>query len=106
LFTAPECLTRLRSLEVDKGFSVKLSVIITGIPTPTVVWTCDDDIISEDDHYYFEEDDSQNKYTLVITKIRRIHEGTYRCIAENSEGRCSTMGFITVKGMSEMYLLH
>lgn len=97
--SAPECLTRLQSLEVDKGITVRLSVIIAGNPTPKIVWTLDDEVIPESgDRFKFERDDTENKYSLIITHITRQQEGVYRCIAKNCEGSCSTMGFVTVKG--------
>ena len=97
---APECLTRLQSMEVDRGTTVDLSVIIAGFPCPKITWSLDDDIIAEsNDRYIFKQDETQNKYSLIITHITRQQEGVYRCLARNCEGSCSTMGFITVKGM-------
>lgn len=86
-------------MEVDRGCTVDLSVIIAGFPIPQITWTLDDDVISEtNQRFIFKQDDTQNKYSLIITHITRQQEGVYRCVAKNCQGSCSTMGFITVKG--------
>lgn len=87
-------------MEVDRGTTVDLSIIIAGFPCPRVTWTLDDDIIQEtNERFIFKRDETANKYSLIITHITRQQEGVYRCIAKNCEGSCSTMGFITVKGV-------
>lgn len=93
-------MTRLQSLEVDKGTTVTLSVIVAGNPAPSITWSLDDEILHEkNQRFIFERDDTENKHSLVITHITRSQEGVYRCVARNCEGSCATMGFITVKGI-------
>lgn len=94
-------------MEVDKGCTVELTVIIAGFPTPEIRWTLDDEEISRDNQrFIFEEDDTQNRYSLIITHITRAQEGVYRCVADNCHGTCSTMGFITVRGNTSPTIKH
>ena len=54
--------------------------------------------LENDDKFEIEHDANENKHSLIISQITAREGGCYMCLAENSEGSDSTMGFITVRG--------
>ena len=78
-----------------EGRRVEFFVKITGLPTPTLTWYHDDDqLIDESDCY-----EISSNGNLTIFKIEANHSGTYRLVANNSEGTVENQ--LTLKVMTE-----
>lgn len=93
----PDFTCRLIAVDADVGDTVNLTCVVVGEPAPEVSWTKDDEDIQDSKEYELLHNPTENRHTLVINRVTRRSEGSYRCIAENSEGRSSTVAFLAVK---------
>ncbi|KAF6022190.1 OBSCN [Bugula neritina] len=100
LYKAPVCKTRLESMQVQPGYSIKLTVEITGYPQPLVTWYLDNEELEDDPKFTVESNEKDNTYSLIISQISSYEAGCYQCRAENSEGADRTLAFISVKDTS------
>ena len=75
----------LLEYNVPVGDPVSLLATVKGIPTPTVIWTCNSKYVSTDQNIKIETDDYQHKVT--IDKPGVEHSGTYTITAVNTAGQ-------------------
>lgn len=48
--------------------------------------------------FFTSEEDDGTTQNLVIRNASKQHEGTYKCIAENTEGVATSTGYLSVTG--------
>lgn len=89
LTAAPVFLTQLQNQEVPDGYPVSFDCVIIGKPSPSVRWFKDGKVLKEDDHYMINED-QEGCHQLIITAVRPLDMGVYRCVAENDAGIASS----------------
>ena len=77
-----------------EGRRVEFSVNVTGLPTPTLTWYHDNDRLNDESDCYEISCDG----SLTIFKIEANHSGTYRLVANNSEGTVENQ--LTLKVMT------
>ena len=63
---------------------MSLLATVQGIPTPTVIWTCNSKDVSTDQNIKTETHEYQHKMTIDKTGIE--HSGTYTITAVNTAG--------------------
>ncbi|XP_067931230.1 uncharacterized protein [Watersipora subatra] len=97
LYKAPVCMTRLESMVVQPGYNIRLSIVITGFPIPSVSWLLDNEELENDNKFTIEHNEKEGTFSLLISQISSHESGCYQCYAENSEGADSTIAFIKVK---------
>ena len=78
-----------------EGRRVEFFVKITGLPTPTLTWYHDNDRLNDESDCY----EISSNGNLTIFKIEANHSGTYRLVANNSEGTVENQ--LTLKVMTE-----
>ncbi|XP_049336778.1 obscurin isoform X48 [Astyanax mexicanus] len=93
---APVFLTQLNSQEVPDGYPVSFDCVIIGKPPPSVRWFKDGKMLQEDDHYMINED-QEGCHQLIITAVRPVDMGVYRCVAENDSGIASSKAELRVE---------
>ncbi|GFO10251.1 reticulocyte-binding protein 2 homolog a [Plakobranchus ocellatus] len=97
LYEAPEFLQRLNGEEtLMEGQALCLECKVGGFPVPTLRWYKDDEEIVEHPRIKVESD-GRGGYTLRIDNVMRGDEAAYRCRAENVEGACSSIFFLSVR---------
>lgn len=69
-----------RSVVVREGDHLRLRCAANGFPPPNVEWVREDEKTISTGAW---EATSMPGHTLNITKVNRVHMGTYRCIADN-----------------------
>lgn len=69
-----------RSVVVREGDHLRLRCAANGYPPPNVEWVREDEKTISTGAW---EATSMPGHTLNITKVNRVHMGTYRCIADN-----------------------
>lgn len=69
-----------RSVIVREGDHLRLRCAANGFPQPSVEWVREDEKTISNGAW---EASSMPGHTLNITKVNRVHMGTYRCIADN-----------------------
>ncbi|XP_073675951.1 obscurin [Garra rufa] len=88
LLTEPPAVqVAIEDLTVRPGQSATFSAIITGQPTPEVLWFKDEDEILSNEYTEIVHSSARCSLTLLNTQIEDC--GTYTCIASNSEGQAS-----------------
>ncbi|KAK3776737.1 hypothetical protein RRG08_047652 [Elysia crispata] len=97
LYEAPEFLQRLNGEEtIMEGQALCLECKVQGFPVPTLRWYKDDEEII--DHPRIKvQSDGKGAYALLIDNVMRGDEAAYRCRAENVEGACSSVFFLSVR---------
>uniref|UniRef100_A0A914C898 Ig-like domain-containing protein n=1 Tax=Acrobeloides nanus TaxID=290746 RepID=A0A914C898_9BILA len=85
----------LDNITLKIGESGQLKCIVTGIPTPEVVWFVDGDQIIPNDEYNIVYEDGVS--ILIFSKVIAEDEGEYVCEAYNSVGKSSTKCFVKVQ---------
>ena len=93
-FSEPSFSSRLADRKVKDGEQLALSVGVKGDPEPKVEWFKDGrKVVSSDvvDLKY-----RSGTATLTIEEAFPEDEGTYECVASNSEGKATTKCFITI----------
>ena len=67
---------------LDEGAELQLGCVVTGTPSPDVIWTKDNVTISNDERstIYF----SNGRTELSIASVTSQDSGIYRCIATNT----------------------
>ncbi|RUS74325.1 hypothetical protein EGW08_017916, partial [Elysia chlorotica] len=97
LYEAPEFLVRLNGEEtIMEGQALCLECKVQGFPVPTLRWYKDDEEII--DHPRIKvQSDGKGAYALLIDNVMRGDEAAYRCRAENVEGACSSVFFLSVR---------
>ncbi|XP_047667394.1 obscurin isoform X5 [Tachysurus fulvidraco] len=93
---APVFLTQLQNQEVPDGYPVSFDCVIIGKPSPSVRWFKDGKVLQEDDHYMINED-QEGCHQLIITTVRPLDMGVYRCVAENDSGIASSKAELRVE---------
>ncbi|XP_058254100.1 obscurin isoform X5 [Hemibagrus wyckioides] len=93
---APVFLTQLQNQEVPDGYPVSFDCVIIGKPPPSVRWFKDGKVLQEDDHYMINED-QEGCHQLIITTVRPLDMGVYRCVAENDSGIASSKAELRVE---------
>ncbi|KAK3571997.1 hypothetical protein QTP86_021336 [Hemibagrus guttatus] len=93
---APVFLTQLQNQEVPDGYPVSFDCVIIGKPPPSVRWFKDGKVLQEDDHYMINED-QEGCHQLIITTVRPLDMGVYRCVAENDGGIASSKAELRVE---------
>ena len=78
-----------------EGRRVEFSVKVSGLPAPTLTWYHDNDQLNDESDCY----EISHYGNLTIFKIEPNHSGTYRLVANNSEG--SVENQLTLKVMTE-----
>lgn len=69
-----------RSVIVREGEHLRLRCAANGFPQPSVEWVREDEKTISNGAW---EASSMPGHTLNITKVNRVHMGTYRCLADN-----------------------
>lgn len=98
--TAPESATPVitaqpESATVNAGADVTLSVVASGVPTPTLQWQKNGVDIA-----------GATSATLVLSGVQSADAGTYTCVATNTEGTATSDGAaltVTVPGVAGIY---
>jgi hypothetical protein len=72
---------KLRPIIIREGDNLRLQCASTGNPTPTIVWEREDGKVID---WGIWKDNSKVGFSINITKINRVHMGTYVCIADNA----------------------
>ncbi|GAA6091828.1 obscurin isoform X13 [Tachysurus ichikawai] len=93
---APVFLTQLQNQEVPDGYPVSFDCVIIGKPSPSIRWFKDGKVLQEDDHYMINED-QEGCHQLIITTVRPLDMGVYRCVAENDSGIASSKAELRVE---------
>ena len=75
-----------------EGRRVEFSVKVTGLPTPTLTWYHDNDRLNDESDCC----EVSHNGNLTIFKIEASHSGTYRLVANNSEGTVENQLTLTV----------
>lgn len=93
-FSEPSFITKLSDRKVKDGEQLFLSVMVKGDPEPKIEWFKDGrKVVSSDvvDLKY-----RTGTATLTIEEAFPEDEGSYECVAINSEGKSTTKCFITI----------
>lgn len=85
---------QLSSLDVRIGDAVKLSVIVSGFPKPSIHWWHNREELSTSEVYTFLYDG--HEYSCLIPCVEESNEGEYTCIAINEHGQTICSSYITV----------
>lgn len=72
---------RTRPIIIHEEDNLRLQCAATGYPPPTIVWEREDGRPVDWGKW---KDNSKVGHSINITKINRIHMGTYICIADNA----------------------
>jgi len=89
---APRFLKKLSDVRVTEGESLKLEVVVEGIPEAEIMWTCDGMEVPDADCSFV-----NNIARLVIHQIKMKHTGQFMCSASNSAGEDSLACRVRVK---------
>lgn len=86
----PIFITQLAPVAVSTGDTARLTVNISAFPKPKVQWFHNGRIITSSTVYTFIE--NRDEYTLIISEVKKEHEGEYSCVATNKFGKstCTT----------------
>uniref|UniRef100_A0A8C4ULL4 Ig-like domain-containing protein n=1 Tax=Falco tinnunculus TaxID=100819 RepID=A0A8C4ULL4_FALTI len=89
---APEFLETLPSeTTVKEGDDVLLSCVMKGVPTPCVVWLCNQLIVIRT-----ESEEHTHHASLEVRDVREHDAGSYRVFAINSEGSAESTASLLV----------
>ena len=95
VFEKPAIRSFPEDMTIVEGRRVEFSVKVSGLPTPTLTWYhANDRLIAKSDCYEI------SNGNLTIFKIEANHSGTYRLVANNSEGTVENQ--LTLKVMTEI----
>lgn len=91
---APPVFTRkLRKAAVGTGCDIRLRVLVTGYPKPTLSWYHNNDLIPPSE--------AQDGGGLWIRDCRTSHAGVYTCMASNQVGEASCSAVLAVMDLGE-----
>ncbi|KAG9271439.1 myosin light chain kinase, smooth muscle isoform X2 [Astyanax mexicanus] len=93
--SAPVFLKELQDLRVMDGSQVTMTVEVTGLPTPQVLWLHNGKEIQESEDFHFEK--KGNQYSLFIQEVFPEDTGKYTCEAWNEVGEARTEASLTVQ---------
>ncbi|XP_060085265.1 uncharacterized protein LOC132564641 [Ylistrum balloti] len=100
LYRAPEFVKRLCGEEtVDEGSTVSFTCKVVAFPKPSLTLYKDGEQIIDNSRINIEPGEA-GEYSLVIRKVTKKDEASYRCRAENDEGSSSSTIYIAVKAKS------
>ena len=78
-------------VEIRAGKQLKIEVLCSGVPYPTIVWTHDDDndakIIAPNKDQIIKVSAEDGTVSLTLQKTTRLNKGKYVISAENSQGK-------------------
>ena len=77
-----------------EGYSVNLSCVASGIPTPTLVWTFNNGDLPSG----INQTDYEGESILVSPSVTKEMNGTYKCTAKNKANRTSSSAILRVYG--------
>ncbi|XP_035860331.1 myosin light chain kinase, smooth muscle-like [Sander lucioperca] len=92
---APCFIRRLADLKVMDGSRVTMTVELTGVPPPEVVWLHDGLEVTESEDFHLLRE--ENRCTLMIQEVFPEDNGTYSCRAWNQNGEAQTQARLTVE---------
>ncbi|KAI9534601.1 hypothetical protein NQZ68_012834 [Dissostichus eleginoides] len=92
---APRFLCRLADLKVMDGSAVTMTVELTGLPPPEVVWLHDEQQVSETEDFHLLRDGTL--CSLMIQEVFPEDTGMYSCRASNRLGEDRTQCRLTVE---------
>ncbi|KAK5920285.1 hypothetical protein CgunFtcFv8_024109 [Champsocephalus gunnari] len=92
---APRFLYRLADLKVMDGSAVTMTVELTGLPPPEVVWLHDEQQVSETEDFHLLRDGTL--CSLMIQEVFPEDTGMYSCRASNRLGEDRTQCRLTVE---------
>ncbi|KAM7132198.1 myosin light chain kinase, smooth muscle isoform 1-T3 [Molossus nigricans] len=92
---APRFLQGLSDLKVMDGSQVTMTVQVSGIPPPEVIWLHNGNEIQESEDFHFEQ--RGTRHSLCIQEVFPEDTGTYTCEAWNSTGEVRTQAVLTVQ---------
>ncbi|VDN04253.1 unnamed protein product [Thelazia callipaeda] len=92
----PQFIKGLQEISVNENAAAKLSVTVTGKPTPEILWFKDGVPLTIDNEHIVmkEHEHEQEHYTLILKNVRQEDSGTYTCKAINAAGTDETRGQI------------
>lgn len=100
LYRAPEFVKRLCGEEtVDEGSTVSFTCKVVAFPKPSLTLYKDGEPVIDHSRINIEPGEA-GEYSLVLRKVTKKDEASYRCKAENDEGSSSSTIYIAVKAKS------
>lgn len=88
-------ITKPLSLTVSEGDSAKFACDVDGEPAPSVTWFKEGQVVSTSHRHFITS--TEYKSTFEISQVEIADEGTYKVIAENSEGTQEAEFTLTVR---------
>lgn len=92
----PKFLTYLKDQKVEEGFSVKFQCVVTGNPVPRIEWYKDMEPVSKSSFVYTSYRGDGTASLQLFSPVADRDNGTYRCVARNSEGSSYSEAILTI----------
>ena len=83
-----------KSQFLTEGYPAKLSCVVSGIPTPTLVWTFNNGDLPSG----INQTDHEGESFLVSPSVTKGMNGTYKCTAKNKANTTSSSASLRVYG--------
>lgn len=91
----PVFVTKVSPAIVTEGNTAKFTAVVAGFPKPVIQWHHNGQVITTSSIYTFVKENE--KYTLVISNVKKELEGEYTCTASNNFGKSTCASFLHVK---------
>nr|XP_011432661.2 muscle M-line assembly protein unc-89 isoform X3 [Crassostrea gigas] len=92
----PKFVTYLKDQKVEEGFSVKFQCVVTGNPVPRIEWYKDMEPVSKSSFVYTSYRGDGTASLQLFSPVADRDNGTYRCVARNSEGSSYSEAILTI----------
>ncbi|CAD6189828.1 unnamed protein product [Caenorhabditis auriculariae] len=95
---APEFVVALQDKTVTVADKVQFECKVVGEPAPKVTWFHDSKVVTSQEVVTIEQINDVQRLTISSSDVK--HQGSYSCVAENSEGTTKTEAYLTVKAQA------
>lgn len=92
----PKFVTYLKDQKVEEGFSVRFQCVVTGNPVPRIEWYKDMEPVSKSSFMYTSYRGDGTASLQLFSPVADRDNGTYRCVARNSEGSSYSEAILTI----------